>query len=37
MTIKNSEDLRCLVESVRDHSFPYERKYEKERDWLNYD
>ena len=37
MTMRNSEDLRDLVESVRDLSFPYEKRDEKERDWHNYD
>ena len=37
MTMRNSEDLRDLVKSVRDRSFPYERRDEKERDWHNCD
>ena len=37
MTRKNSEDLRDLVKSVRDRSFPYEKREEKERNWHNYD
>ena len=37
MTMRNSEDLRDLVKSVRDRSFPYEKREEKERDWHNYD
>ena len=37
MTMRNSEDLRDLVESVRDRSFPYEKRDEKERKRHNYD
>ena len=28
MTMRNSEDLRNLVKSVRDKSFPYEKREE---------
>ena len=31
MARRNSEDLRDLVESVRDRSFPYDKGNEKER------
>jgi hypothetical protein len=35
--MRHSEDLRDLVKSVRDRSFPYEKREEKERNWHNYD
>ena len=37
MTRKTVEDLRNLVKSVRDRSFPYEKREEKERNWHDYD
>ena len=37
MARKTAEDLRNLVKSVRDKSFPYERREEKERNWHQYD
>ena len=37
MARRNSEDLRDLVKSVRDRSFPYEKREEKERNWHDYD
>ena len=37
MARKTAEDLRNLVKSVRDKSYPYERREEKERNWHNYD
>ncbi len=37
MARKTSEDLRDLVKSVRDRSFPYEKREEKERNWHDYD
>lgn len=37
MARKNIEDLRNLVKSVRDKSFPYEKREKKERSWHQYD
>ena len=37
MDRKTTEDLRNFVKSVRDKSFPYERREEKERNWHDYD
>jgi transposase len=37
MTMRNSEDLRDLVKSVRDRSFPYEKREEKNMNWHDYD
>ena len=37
MARKTAEDLRNLVKSVRDKSYPYERREEKERNWHDYD
>ena len=37
MARKTAEDLRNLVKSVRDKSFPYEKREEKERNWHQYD
>ncbi|MGC8514625.1 MAG: hypothetical protein ACP5OC_00630 [Thermoplasmata archaeon] len=37
MARKTSEDLRNIVKSVRDKSFPYERREEKDRNWHDYD
>ncbi|MGC8726321.1 MAG: hypothetical protein ACP5RS_07105, partial [Thermoplasmata archaeon] len=35
--MKNSEDHRNLVKSVRDRSFSYEKRADKERNWHDYD
>ena len=35
--MRNSEDLRNLVKSVRDRSFPYEKREEKNMNWHDYD
>ncbi|WP_290705464.1 hypothetical protein, partial [Ferroplasma sp. Type II] len=37
MAKKNIEDLRNLVKSVRDKSFPYEKRDQAERNWHLYD
>jgi hypothetical protein len=37
MARKNMEDLRNLVKSVRDKSFPYEKRDQAERNWHLYD
>jgi len=37
MARKTAEGLRNPVKSVRDKSFPYERREEKNRNWHNYD
>ena len=37
MVRKNVEDLRNLVKSVRDRSFPYEKRDLPERNWHQYD
>jgi hypothetical protein len=37
MARKTAEDLRNLVKSVRDKSYPYERREEKGRNWHDYD
>ena len=37
MVRKNIEDLRNLVKSVRDRSFPYEKREEVDRNWHQYD
>ena len=37
MARKNVEDLRNLVKSVRDQSFPYEKREPAERNWHQYD
>ncbi len=34
---RTADDLRNLVKSVRDQSFPYNRREEKERNWSDYD
>lgn len=37
MAKRTAEDLRNLVKSVRDKSYPYERSGEKNMNWHNYD
>ena len=37
MARKSIEDLRNLVKSVRDRSFPYEKREEVDRNWHQYD
>ena len=37
MARKNIEDLRNLVKSVRDQSFPYQKREPVERNWHQYD
>ena len=37
MARKTAEDLRNLVKSVRDKSYPYEKREEKDRNWHQYD
>ena len=37
MAMKTAEDLRNLVKSVRDKTFPYEKREEKNRNWHQYD
>ena len=37
MARRNSQDLRELVKSVRDKSFPYNKRDGKERNWHDYD
>ncbi len=37
MARKTVDDLRNLVKSVRDKSFPYEERGSKERNWSDYD
>ena len=37
MDMKTAEDLRNLVKSVRDKTFPYEKREDKNRNWHQYD
>ena len=37
MAKRNAEDLRNAVKSVRDRSFPYEKRDEEKRNWSHYD
>ncbi len=37
MAKRNAEDLRNVVKSVRDRSFPYEKREQEERNWPHYD
>lgn len=37
MAVKTSEDLRNIVKSIRNRSFPYVKRDEEERNWSHYD
>ena len=37
MARKTSEDLRDLVKSIRDRSFPYEKREPERRNWSDYE
>ncbi len=37
MAKRNADDLRNVVKSVRDKSFPYEKREQEERNWSRYD